>query len=131
MRTRTKARQRAAEALYEAEQRTVSAVDVLARNPEVNDYAVTLVDLVAAHAARIDEVIETYAAGWSLGRMPALDRAVLRVAVAEILYCPDIDTAVIASQAAEVAESLSTAESAAFVNGVLGTMGAVRSSLTS
>jgi N utilization substance protein B len=130
VRTRTKARQRAAEALYEAEQRKVAAADVLARNPDVNDYAVALVESVVANAARIDDVIETYAAGWTLARMPAVDRAVLRVAVAELLYHPDIDTAVIASEAAEVAENLSTSESGAFVNGVLGTIGAVRSSLT-
>lgn len=129
MRTRTKARQRAAEALYEAEARGVSAADVLGRNPDVNDYAAQLAALVESHQSRVDEVIQTFADKWPLHRMPAVDRAILRVAVAEMLFVPDVDTAVIASEAATVAADLSTDDSANFVAGVLGSVGAVRSSL--
>ena len=131
MRTRTKARQRAVEALFEAEQRGVTPEEVLARNPEVNEYAGTLVTFVSTHSDRIDEVISTYLADRQLDRMPALDRAISRVAVAELIYEPETDTSVIISEAVEIAESLSTEQSAKFLNGLLGAVAKVRSNISS
>ena len=131
MRTRTKARQRAVEALFEAEQRSVTPEEVLERNPEVNEYAGTLVTFVTSHSDRIDEVISTYLADRQIDRMPALDRAISRVAVAELLYEPETDTSVIISEAVEIAESLSTEQSAKFLNGLLGAIAKVRSNISS
>ena len=131
MRTRTKARQRAIEALFEAEQRGVSVREVLERNPSVNEYAVDLAQDTEAHINRLNEVIETYAQEWNVSRFPAVDRAIMRVAVAELMLRPEIDTAVIISEAVEIANTLSTEDSAGFINGVLGKIATVRSSLTS
>ena len=129
MRTRSKARLRAVEALFEADQRQSSAREVLDRNPEGNDYARTLVQAVADQAPRIDELISTFAQAWPLERMPAVDRAILRMAVAELLVSPEVETPVVISEAVELATSLGTDESAAFVNGVLSSVGATRAQL--
>jgi N utilization substance protein B len=83
-------------------------------------YAVLVVEGVAQHEERIDELISTYAEGWTLDRMPVVDRNLTRIAVFELLYRDDIDDAVAISEAVELAEELSTDESPRFVNGVLG-----------
>ena len=126
MRTRTKARQRAVEALFEAEQRGVSVADVFERNPEVNEYAIELATSAAQNADRINELVATYAKEWSIERMPAVDRAIARVAIAELLDKREIDAGVIISEAIEIANSLSTPESAKFLNGLLGNISSVR-----
>lgn len=131
MRTRTKARQRAVEALFESEQRGVTVAEVLARNPEVNEYAIELATSAAGNADRIDELVATYAKEWSIERMPAVDRAIARVAIAELLDKRDIDSGVIISEAVEIAQSLSTPESAKFLNGLLGNISSVRDSISS
>jgi len=131
VRTRTKARQRAAEALFEAEQRQVPVSEVFGRNPDVNEYAVTLATHVELHIDRINEVIATYAQQWSPERMPAVDRAIIRVAVGEFILRPDLDSAVIISEAVEIASSLSTEESGKFINGLLGQIAQIRESLGS
>lgn len=130
MRTRTKARQRAIESLFEAEQRKVTSTEILERNPDVNDYAVELALLVEQHIDRIDEVISTYSQDWPLDRMPAVDRAILRVAIAELLWRPEVDSGVAVSEAVEIAAILSTPESGKFINGVLGQIATLRGSLT-
>ena len=130
MRTRTKARQRAVESLFEAEQRGVTASEVFERNPDVNDYAVELATLVEQNMARIDEVISTYSQAWPLDRMPAVDRAIVRVAIAELLWLPEVDSGVAVSEAVEIAAMLSTPESGKFINGVLGQIATIRGSLT-
>lgn len=130
MRTRTKARQRAVEALFEAEQRGVSVADVFERNPEVNEYAIELATSAAQNADRINELVATYAKDWSIERMPAVDRAIARVAIAELLDKPEIDAGVIISEAIEIANSLSTPESAKFLNGLLGNISSVRGSIS-
>ena len=130
MRTRTKARQRAVESLFEAEQRGVKSTEIFERNPDVNDYAIELAGLVEQHIDRIDEVISTYAQDWPLERMPAVDRAIVRVAIAELLWLPDVDSAVAVSEAVEIAATLSTPESGKFINGLLGQIAAIRGSLT-
>ncbi len=130
MRTRTKARQRAVESLFEAEQRGVLSTEIFERNPDVNDYAIELAGLVELHLDRIDEVISTYSQDWPLERMPAVDRAIVRVAIAELLWLPEVDSGVAVSEAVEIAATLSTPESGKFINGVLGQIANVRGSLT-
>ena len=130
MRTRTKARQRAVESLFEAEHRGVKSNEIFERNPDVNDYAVELAGLVELHIDRIDEVISTYSQDWPLERMPAVDRAIVRVAIAELLWLPEVDSAVAVSEAVEIAATLSTPESGKFINGLLGQIASIRGSLT-
>ena len=130
MRTRTKARQRAVESLFEAEQRGVLSTEIFERNPDVNDYAIELAGLVELHMDRIDEVISTYSQDWPLERMPAVDRAIVRVAIAELLWRPEVDSGVAVSEAVEIAATLSTPESGRFINGVLGQIANIRGSLT-
>ena len=130
MRTRTKARQRAVESLFEAEQRGVQSTEIFERNPDVNDYAIELAGLVELHIDRIDEVISTYSQDWPLERMPAVDRAIVRVAIAELLWLPEVDSGVAVSEAVEIAATLSTPESGKFINGLLGQIATIRGSLT-
>ena len=130
MRTRTKARQRAVESLFEAEQRGVLSTEIFERNPDVNDYAIELAGLVELHMDRIDEVISTYSQDWPLERMPAVDRAIVRVAIAELLWRPEVDSGIAVSEAVEIAATLSTPESGKFINGVLGQIANIRGSLT-
>ncbi len=130
MRTRTKARQRAVESLFEAEQRGVKSPDVFERNPDVNDYAIELASLVELNMERIDEVIATYSQAWPLERMPAVDRAIVRVGIAELLWRPEVDSGVAISEAVEIATVLSTPESGRFINGLLGQVAMLRSSLS-
>jgi N utilization substance protein B len=123
MSARSKARKRALDVLYASEMRNRSTVDALADQAEagpVNDYTVRLVEGVSEHRARLDEVISSYAQGWSLDRMPAVDRNVLRMATFEVLYVDDVPDAVAVSEALHLVRDLSTDESPTFVNGVLG-----------
>lgn len=132
MAARSKARKRALDVLFEADQRGLDAVRLLAdrlAGPGVvmPEYAVTVVEGVSAHAERIDELISTYAVGWSLDRMPAVDRAVLRIGTWELLYNDDVPPAVAIDEAVELARSLSTDDSPGFVNGLLARLLAVAS----
>jgi N utilization substance protein B len=130
LRTRSKARQRAVEALFEADQRQVSVEVVFGRNPEVNEYAIELAQTVQENGIRIDEIIETYANDWSINRMPAVDRAIVRCAVAEMIFKREIESAVIISEAIDIAQNLSTPESSKFINGLLANISSIRDSLT-
>jgi N utilization substance protein B len=123
MSARSKARKRALDVLYASEMRNRSTVEAMEDQAEagpVNDYTTTLVEGVTEHRARLDEVISTYAHGWTLARMPAVDRNVLRMATFEVLYVDDVPNAVAVSEALHLVRDLSTDESPAFVNGVLG-----------
>ncbi len=124
MTARSKARKRALDVLFESEQRGVDPLGVLAdrvqrADPPVGEYAVTLVEGVTQHRERIDNLLRTYAEGWELDRMPAVDRAILRLAVFELLYQDDVPDSVAIDEAVELAKQLSTDESPAFVNGLL------------
>ena len=124
MPARRKARKRALDILFEADLRGTDALDtaaqrVAAADPPVPDYAIELVEGVAAHRVRIDELIETYAEGWSLDRLPGVDRALLRVAIFELLWT-EVPDAVVLDEAIELAKALSTDDSPRFVNGLLG-----------
>jgi N utilization substance protein B len=124
---RSKARKRALDVLFEAEQRGVDVLPTLAErlaqaDPPVNEYTVRLVKGVVEHQARIDELLRTYSVGWPLERMPAVDRNLLRVGIYEVLWADDVPDAVAVNEAVELARQLSTDESPAFVNGLLGRM---------
>ena len=124
MSARGKARKRALDVLYEADLRGVPALDVLEAKGHdseqtLNPYTAELVRGVVAHQARIDDLLATYSQGWSLARMPAVDRNVLRLGVYELLWAHDVPAAVAISEAVELVKSLSTDESPAFVNGLL------------
>ena len=125
MSARTKARKRAVDILFEAEQRNLPPVQVLAdrvaqSDPLVPEYTVSLVEGVTAHLERIDELLSTYSQGWTLDRMPAVDRALLRIGAFEVLFADDVPDAVAVNEAVDLARSLSTDDSPAFVNGLLG-----------
>lgn len=127
MGARTKARKRAADILFEAEQRGVDPLKLLAdrvavphTEASVPQYTVEIVEGVVAHRERIDEVLETYSQGWTLARMPAVDRALLRIGTWEVLFNDDVPDAVALDEAVDLAGDLSTDESPAFVNGLLG-----------
>ena len=124
MGARSKARKRAVDVLYEAAQRDSSAVDTLRQrlaqsDPPVPEYAVQLVEGVVANRVRIDELLSTYAEEWTLDRMPPVDLAILRIGAYELLWRDDVPDGVAVSEAVELAASLSTDESPAFVNGLL------------
>ena len=125
MAARSKARKRAVDVLYESDLRGTDAVTTLAErlaqaDPPVPDYAVELVEGVTGHLPMLDEVLGEHAEGWTVDRMPAVDRAVLRLALYELLVREDVPAAVVIDEAVELAKSLSTDESPRFVNGVLG-----------
>lgn len=128
MPARRRARRRALDVLYEADLRQVPAADVLAAYlrrmarpaPEQLPYAISLVEGVAAHQGRIDELIASYVEGWTLDRMPPVDRNLARIAVYELLYVDEIDDAVAITEAVELARQLSTEDSPRYLNGVLG-----------
>jgi transcription antitermination protein NusB len=135
MPARSKARKRALDILYECEVRRLPLGDTLgervdAGEPPVNEYTILLVHGVSEHQARIDEVVSTYAKGWSLERMPTVDRNALRIGVFEVLYVDDVPDAVAVSEAMNLVRDLSTDESPAFVNGVLGNVVRDKSALT-
>jgi len=129
MSARGKARKRALDIIFEAESKQVPILMVLGEHvrrrasdgdPELNTYAVELVNVVASNQPVIDAEIQANAQGWSLERMPDVDRAILRLSVGELLFLPETPHAVVVSQAVELAQSLSTDDSGSFVHGVLG-----------
>jgi len=131
---RSKARKRALDILFEAEQRDSPVLDLLAEritlgSPPVPGYAADLVRGVATHAARIDELISQYAQGWTLDRMPAVDRNVLRIGIYELLWADDVPDAVAINEAVLLAQDLSTDASPAFVNGLLARIAELKPSL--
>jgi N utilization substance protein B len=127
---RTKSRKRALDIVYGADVRGIPIADLLAEEttraearPERASswpYARQIVEGVAAHLEAIDTVITTHAQGWTLARMPAIDRAVARIGTWEILYNDEVPDAVAIAEAVESARVLSTEDSAGFVNGLLG-----------
>ena len=129
-RGRHQARKRAVDLLFEAEARGLTAAEVAeSRNTlaekesdfsPLNPYTVTVARGVTETAAHIDDLISAHLQGWTLDRLPAVDRAILRVAVWELLHADDVPEPVAVDEAVELARSLSTDESPTFVNGLLG-----------
>ena len=128
MPARRKARKRALDVLFEADLRDRRPSDVLTDYvarleralPGHLDYAIGLVNGVAAHLDRIDELIGSYAEGWTIDRMPVVDRNLARIAVYELLFVDEIDDAVAITEAVELARQMSTDDSPRFLNGLLG-----------
>jgi len=128
MPARRKARKRALDVLYEADLRDRNIAKTLSEyvdrlehpRPEHLPYAVSLVEGVSAHLDRIDELIASYAEGWTIDRMPVVDRNLARIAVYELLYVDDVDDPVAITEAVELAKELSTDDSPRFLNGILG-----------
>jgi len=131
---RGKARSRALEVLFEAEQRSVSAFDAMTARREktdlvINPYTVEIVEGVVSMQATIDEFLETYAQGWTLERMPSVDRIILRIGAWELLYNDEVPDGVAVSEAVALAKTMSTDESPAFINGLLGRLQKLKPSL--
>ena len=139
---RTKARTRAFQILFEADHRGVSPQSVLAEwigrarqpqpedgTPQVSEYTMQLVEGYAQYAKRIDELIATYAVGWTLDRMPVVDRNVLRLGAYELLWQDDVPDAVVLDEAVQIAKEFSGDEAPAFVNGLLGRLKELKPSL--
>ena len=130
MSARTKARKRAIDILYAADVRQTTIPESLAIEAQraANEparmaswlYARDIIDGVGDHCEEIDELIETYSQGWTLKRMPVVDRAILRIGIWEILFNDAVPHAVAIDEAVEAAKILSTDDSAGFVNGLLG-----------
>ncbi|HKS02523.1 MAG TPA: transcription antitermination factor NusB [Arthrobacter sp.] len=124
MAARSKARKRALDILFAAELRGLPAVQLLSERQSlgeqpVPEYAAELVRGVAAHRAQIDTLISENAVAWTLDRMPAVDRNILRLGVYELLWADDVPDGVAISEAVLLAQDLSTDASPAFVNGLL------------
>jgi N utilization substance protein B len=124
MAARSKARKRAVDVLYEADVRGADPMATLRdrialADPPISDFTIELVEGEQGHRGRIDEILTAYAEGWTIERMPGVDRAVLRLGVYELLWRDDVPDAVVIDEAVELAKSLSTDESPRFVNGVL------------
>ena len=125
--TRSKARKRALDILFEAELRGIDPLQTLAERaadaePPVRDYTRTLVEGVSTHAETIDQRLSAVlATGWTLPRLPRVDRTALRIAAFELDHL-DVPPAVVVSEAVHLVAELSTDDSPAFVNGVLGSL---------
>ena len=136
MSARSKARKRALDVLYSAEQRGITLLDALADEEQRAaseparagswSYARDIIAGVAEHASEIDELIETYAHGWTIARMPAIDRALARIAIWELTRNPQVPHAVAISEALDAARTYSTDESANFLGGLLGRIASVQ-----
>jgi N utilization substance protein B len=136
---RNTARKRAFQILFEADQRGVDVQTVLAdwirhsrsdtRQPPVSEYTMELVEGYARKTARIDELISQYAVGWTLDRMPVVDRNILRLGAYELIWVDETPDAVVLDEAVQLAKEFSTDESPSFVNGLLGRLKDLKPSL--
>lgn len=130
VRGRHQARKRAVDLLFEAEVRGISAAEVVdtraalaEAKPDIarlHPYTAAVARGVSEHAAQIDDLITAHLRGWTLDRLPAVDRAILRVSVWELLHAADVPEPVVVDEAVQLAKELSTDDSPGFVNGVLG-----------
>jgi N utilization substance protein B len=117
---RSQARERALSLLYEAENKDVPVAVIVATLPlEPLPFTMELTDGVEGNRPEIDDLLRTYSTGWNLERMPVIDRAVLRIGAFELAHRPDVPTAVVLSEAVDMATRFSTDDSGRFVNGLL------------
>jgi N utilization substance protein B len=135
MAARSKARKRALDILFEADLRGVATLELLSERQSLGDvavqpYAADLVRGVAAHRERIDELLSWNLVDWTLERMPAVDRNILRIGVYELLWAADVPDGVAISEAVTLAQDLSTDNSPSFVNGVLARIKAEKPTLS-
>ncbi|MSO42786.1 MAG: transcription antitermination factor NusB [Candidatus Planktophila sp.] len=138
MSARGKARKAALDLLYEADIRGTNAVetlnlrDTVEEGPDarpIREYTRELVNGVGANYRKIDELITTYAQGWDMDRLPAVDRNILRLGIYEILWSPSTPDGVVIDEALTLAKELSTDDSAGFIHGVLGRISSIKESL--
>ena len=133
MSARRKARKRALDFLYEADLRSANLLELYHSRPSEDlsqeGYVLTLLQGVTEHSAKIDELIVTYAQGWDMDRMPAIDRNLLRLSIYEILWESGLDDKIAVNEAVEMAAEISTTESSAYINGVLGRIIAIKASI--
>ena len=138
MSARSKARKAALDLLYEADIRGTSAVetlnlrDVVEEGPDarpIREYTRELVNGVGDNFRKIDELITTYAQGWDMDRLPAVDRNILRLGIYEILWSETTPDGVAIDEALTLAKELSTDESAGFIHGVVGRISSIKESL--
>lgn len=133
MSARRKARKRALDFLYEADLRSANLLDLYHSRPSEDlsqeGYVLTLLQGVTEHSAKIDELIVTYAQGWDMDRMPAIDRNLLRLSIYEILWESALDDKIAVNEAVEMAAEISTTESSTYINGVLGRIIAIKASI--
>jgi N utilization substance protein B len=135
---RSKARKQTLDLLYESDIRSSDVLELLSLRDVVEEgvdarpireYTRLLVEGVHLHKRKIDELISTYAQGWDMDRLAAVDRNILRLGIFEILWQDEIDDAIIIDEALTLAQSLSTEESAGFIHGVLGRIVSIKASL--
>ena len=136
MSARSKARKRALDILFEADQRGLNADTLLAQRIStpatqhpLNDYTVEIVQGVVAKWVEINELLATYSQGWTIDRMPAVDRAILRIGAWEVVYSETVPDVVAISEAVAMATTLSTDDSPTFVNGLLARLAEVKPTL--
>ena len=138
MSARSKARKQSLDLLYESDIRGKASTELLAlrdvveEGPDarpIRDYTKTLISGVDAHKRKIDELISTYAQGWDMDRLPAVDRNVLRIGIYEILWQEDVPDSVAIDEALALAKELSTEESSGYIHGVLGRISSIRGDL--
>ena len=134
MGARTKARKRALDVLYQADLRGVDPLVAMTELEDrsdgpVNPYTRVIVEGVSTHRTRIDDLLSTYSEQWPVGRMPAVDRNLLRIGAWEVLWANDVPTGVAISEAVELSKDLSTDESPSSINGVLGQLADIKDHL--
>jgi N utilization substance protein B len=135
---RSKARKQALDLLYEADIRGSSAFellqsrDVLEEGPDarpIRDFTKDLITGISTNSRKIDELITTYAQGWDMDRLPAVDRNILRLAIYEIVWSTDLADGIAIDEALTLAKELSTDESASYIHGVLGKISSIKESI--
>jgi len=133
---RSKARKRALDLLFEADQRGLNAQELLAERlsgtvagPTPNEYTIAVVEGVTSRWQEINDLLATYSQGWTIDRMPGVDRAILRIGAWEVVWNDEVPDAVAISEAVGLAKSLSTDESPSFVNGLLARLVEVKPTL--
>ena len=138
MSARSKARKQTLDLLYEADIRGASAAelltlrDVVEEGPDarpIREFTKTLIAGVADNKRKIDELIATYAQGWDMDRLPAVDRNILRLGIYEIVWSADLDDGIAIDEALTLAKELSTDESAGYIHGVLGRISSIKESI--
>lgn len=138
MSARSKARKQTLDLLYEADIRGASAADLLAlrdvveEGPDarpIREFTKTLIAGITENKRKIDELIATYAQGWDMDRLPAVDRNILRLGIYEIVWSADLDDGIAIDEALTLAKELSTDESAGYIHGVLGRVSSIKESI--
>ena len=139
MSARSKARKQALDLLYETDIRgtnlveTLIARDIPAEGPDarpIRDYTRELVNGVSENRRKIDELITTYAQGWDMDRLPAVDRNILRLGIFEILWSSAVPTSVAIDEALILAKELSSDDSSKYIHGVLGRIASIKDTIS-